>query len=67
MFNIGDKVTDRTAVLHNWPDKYAVVIDVDGAHIKVRYQSGFISWKKYINLQHGWIGCEEGMENNGMD
>lgn len=50
-FKPGDKVIDRTAEYHNWPDKRGKVIEVDGSHVLIRYESGNKRWKMHINLR----------------
>lgn len=51
-FDVGDRVIDLTAELHDWPDKKGVVVKVDGGQVLVRYDdSGNERWKQYINLR----------------
>jgi len=50
-FEVGDKVIDKTAGANGWPDVRGEVIEVDGSHVHVRYNSGTERWKMHIHLE----------------
>lgn len=51
-FKPSDKVIDTTAEYNGWSDTKGTVLEVDGSHVKIKYESGAERWKKHINLRH---------------
>jgi hypothetical protein len=50
-FRVNDEVIDLTAEQNGWPDLGGRVMDVDGSHVLVKYESGAVRPKMHINLR----------------